>query len=63
MKIKWGEHISTEWVRYLGKEWKETDGGHAVRVPPQYWTSLLEEAGLSDARSTTTPMDLSMKDD
>ena len=63
MDIKWGERISPEWVRYLGKEWKETEGGHVVRVPPGYWASLLEEAGLTDARSATAPMDFSMEDD
>ena len=63
VKIKWGERISTEWVRYLGKEREETQGGHVVRVPPKCWASLLEEAGLTDAKSAITPMDLSMKDD
>ena len=63
MKIKWGEYISKNWVRYLGKEWKEISGGHVVRVPLKYWASLFEEAGLENARPTTTPMDLAMKED
>eukprot|EP00972_Heterocapsa_arctica_P049253 7249931-Heterocapsa_arctica.AAC.1 len=62
MKIKWTDVIGNDWTRYLGKEWRGCDDGtFEVRVPPKYWHSLLEEAGLLNARSAATPCDMSVK--
>eukprot|EP00972_Heterocapsa_arctica_P094059 13873269-Heterocapsa_arctica.AAC.1 len=43
------------WTRYLGKDWKRTDTGFAVRVLERYIASMLELAGLMHAKGVNTP--------
>eukprot|EP00972_Heterocapsa_arctica_P097994 14458068-Heterocapsa_arctica.AAC.1 len=62
MKLKWTDVIGSDWTRYLGEEWRSIeDGTVEVRVPPKYWRGLLEETGLTNARSAATPCDMSVK--
>eukprot|EP00972_Heterocapsa_arctica_P089264 13164712-Heterocapsa_arctica.AAC.1 len=44
MKIKWGEILGQNWLRYLGKEWRCRSGNcFEVRVPETYFANLLKE--------------------
>jgi hypothetical protein len=64
MKIKWGEIMGQNWLRYLGKEWRwRPDNYFEVRVPVSYFSGLLKTMRLENARDAVTPCDLSEKPD
>ena len=57
LKIKWGPAITSDLVTYLGREWRRTPRGYAVRVPPAHFEKILQERGLANCTAVCTPMD------
>ena len=54
--IKWGETFSqTKWVRYLGREWRRTPQGVAVRMAPEYYNKLLKLYQMEQCKPVQTP--------
>ena len=49
--------IGSDWVRFLGKEFRRRrDGSFDIRIPPQYYSDLLDVFGMSGAKSVGTPI-------
>eukprot|EP00972_Heterocapsa_arctica_P018280 2699409-Heterocapsa_arctica.AAC.1 len=55
-KVKWAGLIDEDhWERYLGREWRRTTTGFKVRIPKEYYITLLSLFGLKNARPLLTP--------
>eukprot|EP00972_Heterocapsa_arctica_P029232 4299184-Heterocapsa_arctica.AAC.1 len=55
-KVKWAGRIDEDhWERYLGREWRRTKTGFKVRIPKEYYITLLNIFGLKNARPLLTP--------
>eukprot|EP00972_Heterocapsa_arctica_P030177 4444829-Heterocapsa_arctica.AAC.1 len=46
LKIKWTEtlppDVVTDWVKYLGKQWRRTPTGMELRISPDYMDQVLQ---------------------
>eukprot|EP00972_Heterocapsa_arctica_P050520 7429130-Heterocapsa_arctica.AAC.1 len=55
-KVKWAGLIDVDhWERDLGREWRRTATGFKVRIPKEYYVTLLNLFGLRNARPLLTP--------
>ena len=60
LKIKWLETLlpgeTSEWTRYLGKQWRRTPTSLQVRVAPDYVNQILHLLHLEHAKGVPAPM-------
>ena len=60
LRIKWLETLppgkTSEWARYLGKQWRRTPTSVQVRVAPDYVNQILHLLHLEHAKGVLAPM-------
>ena len=55
MQLKRGPIFDRQWRGFLGREWRCSEHGFEVRMPTNYWTTLLEMFDLTNCRSVANP--------
>ena len=53
--VKWSEPIEADWQRYLGKLWRRTQHGFAVRMSNKFFKQLLDLYQLDQCRPVAAP--------
>ena len=50
--------LGADWERYLGREWRRSDDGIEIRIPPKYYQSILQVMNLGEgsAKALSSPM-------
>ena len=59
MVVKWLGIIERDgWTKFLGREWKKSDHGFIVRVPPRYYERILADNRLAECKAVCTPVEM-----
>eukprot|EP00972_Heterocapsa_arctica_P032112 4731588-Heterocapsa_arctica.AAC.1 len=48
--------VVTDWVKYLGKQWRRTPTGMQLRISPDYMDQVLQLLHLEHGKSVSSPM-------